>query len=52
MNNLAANIDGRSEGIQGNLHHIDGAHHTSAKAARLEQENPLLFGGSLGVVAG
>jgi hypothetical protein len=51
MHNLAAHVNGRAEGFQGDLYNIDRAHHSGAKASRLEQQDPFLTGGSLGVVS-
>ena len=50
MHNLAANVNGRTKSFQGDLHNIDRAHHSGAKASRLEQQNPFLAGGRRGVV--
>src|ERR1035437_1558392 len=50
MHNFAANIDGRAEGFQCDFHNVNRAHHSSAKAARFEQQHPLLTRGSLGAV--
>lgn len=49
MDDLAANVDGSAEGLKGDLDDIDGAHHTGAKAARLQQQYSLLLGGSPGL---
>jgi hypothetical protein len=51
MHNFAAHVNGRAKGFQGDLHNIDRAHHAGAKASRLEQQDPFLAGGSLGVVS-
>ena len=49
MHNLPAHVNRRAEGFQSDLHNVDRAHHPGAKAARLEQQHPLLTGGSPGV---
>ena len=46
MDDLAAHVNGRAEGLKGDLDDIDGAHHAGAETARLEQQHPLLAGGS------
>ena len=46
MDNFAAHVDGRAKGFKGDLDDVDRAHHSGAKAARLEQQHPLLTGGS------
>ena len=43
MNDLLANIDGSAEGIERNLHDIDGANDAGTKAARLKEKDPLGF---------
>ena len=53
MDDFAAHVDGGSEGLQGDFDDVDGAHHARAKAARLEQEDALLTGGSFaGITVG
>src|ERR1035438_2289506 len=49
MHNFAAHVNRRAKGFQGDLHNVDRAHHTRAKTARLQQQHPLLTGGSPGV---
>jgi len=51
MDDFAADIDGSAEGFKSDLNNIDRAHYASAEASRLEQQDPLLRGGSLGVVS-
>src|SRR5580658_5995194 len=46
VHDFAANVDGCAESLESDLHNVDSAHHTGAKAARLEQQNPFLAGGS------
>ena len=50
MYDLAANIDGRTEGFKSDLHNIDRADDTGAEASRLEQQHPFLTWGSPGMV--
>src|ERR1017187_3400778 len=50
MHNFPANIDGCAEGFQCDFDNVNRAHHSRAKSARLEQQHPLLTGGSLGAV--
>src|SRR5580658_4273271 len=51
MHNLAAHIDGRTEGFQGDFDNVDGAHHSGAETTRFEQQHPLLGGVSPGGIA-
>jgi len=39
MDDLAANVDGRPKGFESDADNIDGANHTGAEAARLEEKN-------------
>ena len=50
MDDLAANVDGRAEGFESDLDDVDRAHHAGAEAPWLEQQDPLLTGGSPGGV--
>src|SRR5579871_4471784 len=50
VNNLAAHIDGRAEGLKGNVDDVNRAHHASTESTRLQQQHPLLAGGiSVGI---
>src|SRR5580692_3211893 len=51
MDNLPAYINRRAESLQCDLHNVNRAHHTGAKAPWLEQQDPLLAGGSLGLIS-
>jgi hypothetical protein len=51
MDDLAAHINRRSKGFQCDFDNVNRAHHARAKAAWLEQQHPLLTGGSLGVIS-
>ena len=51
MDDFAAHINGSAEGFQSDLHNVDRAHYAGAKASRLQQQDPFLSGGSLGVVS-
>jgi hypothetical protein len=44
VDDLAPDIDGRAKGFQSNFDDVDCANDTRAKAARFEQEDPLLIG--------
>jgi hypothetical protein len=37
MDDFAAHVDGRTEGFKGDLDNVDRAHHSGAKASRLQQ---------------
>ena len=50
MNDLAAYVNGCAKGFEGDFDDVDGTHHTSAEAARLEQQDSLLGGGRCGAV--
>ena len=41
VDDLLAHVDGRAEGLKGNLHHVNGADNTCAEATGLEQKNAL-----------
>jgi len=49
MHNFAADIDGSAEGFEGDFDNVNRTHHAGAKATRLEQQNPFLAGGSIGL---
>ena len=51
MDNFTADIDGSAEGFQSDLDDVDRAYYASAEASRLEQQDPLWGGGSLGVIS-
>jgi hypothetical protein len=51
MDDFATHIDGRAKGFQRDFYNVNGTHHTGAKAARLQQQYPLLAGGRLGVIS-
>src|SRR5437867_13433962 len=44
VDNLLADVNGRTVEPQGQLHYVDGSDHPSAKAPWLEQVNDLVFG--------
>ena len=44
MDDFAADIDGRAEGLKSDFDDVDRADHAGAEAARLEQQHPLLVG--------
>src|ERR1039457_3984185 len=48
MNNLAAHVNGGAKGFKSDSYDINRTNHAGAKATRLEQQHPLLAGGSLG----
>src|SRR3954471_5966895 len=48
VNDFATDVDGRAEGIEGNLYDVDRAHHSGAETAWLKQQNTLGGGGSSG----
>jgi hypothetical protein len=50
MDDLATDVDRGPEGFKSDLNDVDRAHHAGTKAPRLEQQNPLLTGGSPGGV--
>ena len=52
MNNLAANINGRTEGFEGNFDDVDGANDACAEAAGLEQKHSFVDGGVSLAIAG
>src|SRR3954464_13233955 len=41
MNDLLADVDRRSEGVESDLHDIDGANHPGAESSWLEEKNGL-----------
>ncbi len=44
MDDFFANVDGRAEGFERNLHDVNGANNARAEAARLEQKDTLFDG--------
>ena len=48
MYDLAADVDGRAEGLECNFDDVDGAHHSGAETSWLEQQHPLFTRGSVG----
>ena len=46
MDDLAADIDGRPEGLESDFHDVDGPDYAGAKAPWLEQQHLLLARGS------
>jgi hypothetical protein len=47
VDDLATNVDRRTEGFQRNFNDVDGTDHAGAEAARFQQKYPLLIGGKL-----
>jgi len=47
VDDLPAHVDGRAEGLKGDVDDIDGAHDPGAKTAGFEQQNALLTGGTI-----
>jgi hypothetical protein len=50
VNDLLADVDRGAEGLQRNLHDIDGPHHACAEAARLQKQYSLGGYGIVGLV--
>ena len=48
VNNLPAYVNRGAKGIQGDLHNVDGANDTGAKATGFEQQDTLLTGNLIG----
>ena len=48
VDNFATHINGRAEGVEGDLDNVNGADHTGAEAAGFEQQDTLLAGETIG----
>src|ERR1700722_4057816 len=44
VHNLLANVNGGAKSIEGNIHHVNSAHHAGTKTTRLEKEDPFAWG--------
>ena len=44
VHDLLTDVDRGAKSVEGNIHHVDGAHHTGTKTTRLEEEDPFARG--------
>jgi hypothetical protein len=52
VDDFAANVDGRSEGLEGDANDVNGTYDTRAEATGLEEQHALFCGGSASLTAG